>query len=480
MNTPMNLRVRSLTALALLITGLLITDHSVHSAEKLNVLFIATDDWRPEIACYGAKGMITPNVDKLAAGAVRFDRAYCQFPLCNPSRTSLLTGRYPTTTGVMDNTVDFRKAHPDWVSLPQHFKDNGYFAGATGKIFHGSMDDPKAWSEVRRAVVPAGHGIKPPPGWQPAKPGPGGKKVRQDPALSDRIVVMDGDGEDHPDFYAAQNGIAMIEEKKDQPFFIAVGFTKPHSPPTAPKRFFDMHDAAKIELPPDFATRPAAPVGFPKASIPARSGDLFINRDASPDDARKMIQAYRASASWTDWNIGRVLDALDRLGLAEKTLVVFWGDHGYHLGEKGKWSKHASLFEVGARVPLVVRLPKTAGNGKVSPRTVEFVDLFPTLAELCALPQPAGLEGQSFAALLRDPQAAWEHPAFTVSAANGYGHAVRTERWRYAEYEGGNGGAMLFDEQADPHEMKNLAADPAHTAVVAEMKALLRQLPPRR
>ncbi len=449
------------------------------AAEKLNVLFIASDDWRVEHGCYKTPGTVTPNLDKLAASGVQFERAYCQFPLCNPSRTSLLTGRYPTTTGVMNNDVNFRTAHPDWVTLPQHFKDHGYYVGATGKIFHGGYDDRNAWTEVMSARVPPGRGIKPPPGWKPATPAPGQKRVRQDPALSDRIVVLDGDGEDHPDYYAALNGIKMLEQHQNQPFFIAVGFTKPHSPPTAPKRFFDLHDPAKIELPPDFALRPGAPAGFPLASIPARSGDLFINRTATPDEARQMIQAYRAAGSWVDWNVGRVLDALQRLGLAEKTLVVFWGDHGYHLGEKGKWSKHASLFEVGTRVPLLIRMPQAAGNGKVSPRVVEFVDLYPTLAEACGLPAVPGLEGHSFLPLLSDPQAEWNRPAFTVSAANGYGQAVRTERWRYAEYEGENGGAMLFDENADPHEMKNFANDPAFASVVAEMKGLLKQIPPR-
>lgn len=184
-----------------------------------------------------------------------------------------------------------------------------------------------------------------------------------------------------------------------------------------------------------------------------------------------MIQAYRASAAWTDWNVGRVLDALERLKLADNTIVVFFGDHGYHLGEKGKWSKHGSLFEVGARVPLVVRLPGAAGNGRACGRTVQLLDLYPTLAELCGLPVPAGLEGHSFAALLRDPEAAWPNAAFTITA--GGGRSVRTERWRYAEWNGGQAGAMLFDHQRDPHEMTNLAADPAHGPVVAEMKALL-------
>jgi len=476
MNAPAFLRAA--LSLALLF---LFASSPTQAAQKWNVLFLATDDWRVELGCYGTPGMKTPNVDKLAAGAVRFDRAYCQFPLCNPSRTSMLTGRHPTTTGAMDNTVAFRNAHPDWVSLPQHFKNNGYVSARTGKIFHGSIDDPKAWSEVVEGRVPAGRGIPDAPGakkrvvtkdkdGKPKRPG-------QDPAQSDRVIVLAGDGEDHQDFYTARNGIALLEQHQDRPFFIAVGFVKPHSPPTAPKRFFDLYDPAKIELPPDFAPRPAAPPGFPVPSIPPNNGDLFIRRDATPDEARKVIQAYRASASWTDWNIGRVLDALDRLKLADKTIVVFFGDHGYHLGEKGKWSKHGSLFEVGARVPLIVRLPGAAGNGKASPRTVQLVDLYPTLAELCGLPRPQGLEGHSLAPLLRDPLARWSHPAFTVSKSGAFGKAVRTERWRYAEYDGSNGGAMLFDEQADPHELKNLANDPAHAKTVAEMRALLKQLP---
>ncbi|MBI5774420.1 MAG: sulfatase [Verrucomicrobia bacterium] len=443
------------------------------AAPKLNVLFIATDDWRPEIGCYGAPGMKTPVVDKFAAGAVRFDRAYCQFPLCNPSRTSMLTGLYPTTTGVLDNTLHFRDARPDWVTLPGHFKNHGYHVAKTGKIFHGSLEDKKSWTEIADAKVPAGRGIKPVPSSFPKEKR---QKGKQDPAQSDRIVVMTGDGEDHADYYTALNGIELLEKNKDKPFFIAVGFLKPHSAPTAPKRFFDLYDPAKIELPPDFAARPAAPPGFPPSSIPARSGDLFINRDASPDDARKMIQAYRASASWTDWNVGRVLDALDRLKLADKTIVVFFGDHGYHLGEKGKWSKHGSIYEVGARVPLIVRLPGAAGNGKVCGRTVEFLDVYPTLAELCGLPKQSELQGHSFAALLKNPQAAWNHPAYTVCKTGaGVGKSVRTERWRYAEF---SDGAMLFDHDNDPHEMKNLANDPAHAKTVAEMKTLLKQIPP--
>jgi arylsulfatase A-like enzyme len=229
-----------------------------------------------------------------------------------------------------------------------------------------------------------------------------------------------------------------------------------------------------MPLPVDFATRPAAPPGFPEASIPARNGDLFVNREATPDAAREMIRAYWASTSFTDWNVGRVLAELDRLDLRRKTVIVFWGDHGYHLGEKGKWSKHGSLYEIGTRVPLIVSAPGAAGNGQASPRIVQTLDIYPTLVELCGLDSPGGLEGHSFASLLADPRGAWEHPAFSVigNGSNATGYAVRTDRFRYAEYE--RGGAMLFDHQSDPHELVNLADKPEFAAERARLSALIR------
>ena len=437
------------------------------SATRLNVLFIAVDDLRPELGCYGNQQVQTPHIDSLAAAGVRFERAYCQFPLCNPSRTSLLTGRHPNTTGVFDNSVYFRTAHPDWVSLPQFFKSHGYVAARTGKIFHGGIDDTEAWTT----------------GGEPRRDPK--TRPKQNPANSDRIVMLEGDGQSHGDYKTATRAIELLEEfnregdAPAEPFFLAVGFTKPHSPPTAPRKHFEMYDPAKIPLPPDFAPFPAAPPGFPEASVTKRSGDLFIGREATPEAAREMTRAYHASLTFADTQIGRVLAALDRLKLREKTVIVFFGDHGYHLGEKGKWSKHSSLFEVAARVPMIVCAPDGAA-GKSSPRTVQLLDIYPTLAELCGLPAPEGLEGHSLAPLVKDPLAAWPHPAYTVCTIAGTrGQSVRTERWRYSEWDGGEAGAVLFDEQADPHEMKNLADDPAHKAVVTEMKALLAKLPKR-
>ncbi len=440
---------------------LLVVTHAEAADGKLNVLFIAVDDLRPELACYGNQLVQTPHIDSLAAAGVRFERAYCQFPLCNPSRTSMLTGRHPNTTAVFDNSVYFRTVHPDWVTLPQFFKSQGYVAARVGKIFHGGIDDTDAWTTGGETRVN-----------QKTRP-------KQNPANSDRIVKLDGDGESHGDYKTATRAIELLEELKDKPFFLAVGFAKPHSPPTAPAKLFDLYDPAKIPLPPDFAAIPTVPPGFPEASVPKRSGDLFIGREASPDEAREVIRAYHASLTFTDTQIGRVLATLDRLKLRDKTVIVFFGDHGYHLGEKGKWSKHNSVFEVAARVPMIVCAPGAAA-GKSSPRTVQLLDIYPTLAELCGLAPPAGLEGHSLAPLVKDPQAPWPHPAYTVCMnAGARGQSVRTERWRYSEWNGGGAGAVLFDEQADPHEMKNLADDPAHKQVVAEMKGLLAKLPKR-
>ncbi len=429
---------------------------------RFNVLFLMSDDLRPELGCYGNEQVKTPNIDALAAAGVRFERAYVQFPLCNPSRSSMLTGRYPTVTGVLDNQTWFGAAHPDFVSLPKFFKSQGYAALRCGKIFHGGIDDADAWTEGGEP-----RNFQGATSFRPKRP--------QQGQQSDRIVTLEGDGQTHGDYRAAERAIEYLRKYKDQPFFLCCGFTKPHSPPTAPKRFFDMYDVAKVPLPPDFAGTPTVPEGFPKASVPARSSDLFINRQATPEEAREVKRAYWASLTWMDWNLGRVMAELDKLGLREKTIVVFWGDHGYHLGEKGKWSKHGSLFEIGTRVPLIVIAPMASGgrpssasggrkppDGKSSPRIVQSLDIFPTLCGLCGLTPPAGLQGHSLAPLLADPQAQWDHSAFTVSGNQNRlaGVAVRTEKFRYAEYGAdGSGGAMLFDEGADPHEMKNLAGD---------------------
>jgi arylsulfatase A-like enzyme len=455
-----------------------------HASPPPNVLLIISDDLRTELGCYGGAA-ITPHLDRLAAQGVRFDRAYCQYPLCNPSRTSLLTGRHPTTTGVYGNREWVGAAHPDWVSLPRHFRNNGYFTARAGKIFHGGIDDTDAWTvggERRQyeAAPAGGAGPRRPTSAQQeaARLGAVSEQDRARAPASDRWEAAPEGSEPLGDTAAVDRTIALLRERRDarRPFFIACGLSKPHSPLVAPKRFFDAYQGRPIDLPIDFAPRPTVPPGFPAGSIRPINADLFIRRDAEPEEARDMIRAYRACVSYVDWNLGRLLAELDRLGLRGRTIVVFLGDHGYQLGEKGKWSKAGSLWEQGARIPLIIHDPRSRGNGRASPRIVQAVDLYPTLVDLCGLPRPKGLEGRSLRGLLDAPDAAWDRPAFTVWSERGRwlsGVAVRTERWRYAEFYGIGAGRMLTDPLADPHELTNLADDPRHAPVVRELSALV-------
>ena len=441
--------------------------------KRPNILLIISDDLRAELGCYGGKAK-TPNLDALAASGARFDKAYCQYPLCNPSRVSMLTGRHPVTTRIFGNRTDFRTLYPDWVSLPQHFRQNGYVTLRAGKIFHGGIDDPRAWSPQlsgsSRNVDTEEEAAA--PSRQPAT-----QMTRAQ--YSDRFIVLDADGEAHGDYRTAARTIESLRRCKEsgEPFFIACGFVKPHSPPSAPQCFYDMYPLEQIELPPDFAARPTVPDGFPKGSIRPRNADLFIGRDATPEDAKRMIRAYLASTSWVDMLAGKVIDELDRLGLRENTIIVFWGDHGYQLGEKGKWSKAGSVWEKGTRVPLIIAAPGPASTGRACARVVQSIDIYPTLVELCGLPAVEGLEGRSLVPLLSDPGRAWDHPAFSVWSEDGKNLtavAVRTERWRYAEFDGGRGGAMLLEPERDPHAVKNLADDPAYAQVRRELSTLVK------
>ncbi len=458
-------------------------------ARKPNVLFLMADDMRVELGCYASRfDAKTPNLDALAKSGVRFDRNYCQFPLCNPSRASLLTGRKPSTTGVLGNRTDFRTAHPDWTTLPQLFGNHGYASMRAGKIYHGGLDDAKSWNTASEQDHPTDDGSEPavgqtkrvaraqipqPDGVLPTLPADNARA-----AYSDRIVILDGNGEGHGDYHATDRTIENLRQHKNKPFFIAGGLIKPHSPPTTPQKFFDWYDPEKIKLPPDFAAWPTVPPGFPSAAIRKRNADLFIGRGASEAEAKEVIRAYLASLSWADWNLGRILGELDKLGLRENTIVVFAVDHGYQLGEKGKWSKAGSLFEMGTRVPLIISAPNMKGNGQSCHRIVESLDIYPTLVELAGLPPQKELEGTSLVPLLKNPTAKWDKPAYSIWSEDGktaHGVAVRTEQWRYAEYgKDGANGAMLLDPK-DADELKNFANAPEHKSVVAELSALTRK-----
>ncbi|HEX6280083.1 MAG TPA: sulfatase, partial [Pyrinomonadaceae bacterium] len=450
---------------------------------KYNVLFLISDDLRPELGSYGNPLIKTPNIDRIAKGATKFDRAYTQYPLCNPSRTSFLTGRYPTQHKIYNSNDYFRQTYPDWVTLPQYFQKHGYKTLRSGKIFHGGIDDQVSWTEGGEPTDPA-ITERGKPGARPVSESDryDGNEGRVAPASnrasnSDRIIVLEGDGSQHGDYKTATRAVNMMERYKDEPFFLAVGFVKPHSPLTAPQSFFDLYDVSKMPLPVDFAEKPKAPAGLPEVSIAPRNADLFIGRDSPPDLAREMIRAYYASTSFMDAQVGRVLDALEKNGLRENTIIVFFGDHGYHLGEKGKWSKAYSLFEINLRVPLFIAVP----NGKMqsTDAPVQLQDLYLTLADLCGLPAPpADIEGRSIAPLIKSPRQKWDYPAYSMMEMHDVqGHSVRKNNWHYVEYNQGEKGEMLFDITKDPHELKNLAADPKYSKVVSELRTLVRKMP---
>lgn len=441
-----------------------------------NILFIAVDDMNNDLGCYGHPLVQSPNIDKLASQGVRFDRAYCQFPLCSPSRSSVLTGLRPDTTRVFNLQYHFRQGLPDAVTLPQFFIKNGYYVARVGKIYHygnpgdigtHSLDDRASWTE---RINPAGRdktALEPDILNHTPKRGLGAAMA----LLADKT----GRDEDHTDGKVATETIKLLEKHKNEPFFIACGFYKPHCPYITPQKYFDLYPMDKIALP---AISPKTPDDYPPLALASTKPWPYLG--VTPDQARECKRAYYAAISFVDAQIGRVMEALTRLGLRENTIVVFWSDHGYHVGEHGLWFKQ-SLFEESARVPMIIALPGQKTAGKTCARTVELVDLYPTLADLAGLAPPKELQGASLRPLLDDPAAEWKRPAFTQEQRGGApGHSVRTERFRYTEWDFGAQSAELYDHDADPRELHNLAADAKYADTIAQMKALLKTAHPER
>lgn len=448
--------------------GSLLAQTENNQNKKYNVLFIASDDLNSDMHCYGDSFVKTPNLDRLVKIGVRFDRAYNQCPLSNPSRASLMTGYRPDKTGVKRNNVHFRENLPETVTIAQLFKENGYFSGRVGKIFHYGVpgdigtdgsDDPASWNQKFNPIGIDKTDEHKVTNYTPHR------------GLGSSLSFMATDAEDneHTDGISANVAIQMMRQQKENPFFMAVGFYRPHTPYIAPKKYFDLYPLDKIKLPEERADDWVNKPEVAKFTKP-------LHWDVPEQKRKEVLQAYYASISFMDAQVGKLLDALKELGIEDNTIIVFWSDHGYLTGQHGQWMKQM-LFEHVAQTPLIISVPGLT-KGIPSSRIVEFVDIYPTLAELCGLDAPKDLHGKSLVPLLKKPDIVWDFPAFTQITRNTgnktvEGRSIRVERYRYTEWDEGKEGAELYDYHNDSREFNNLAYKPEYKKMVDELSKQL-------
>jgi iduronate 2-sulfatase len=474
----------------LILAAMLCVPVLAQETARPNVLLICVDDLKPALGAYGDNLAKTPNLDRLAARGMRFDLAYCNQSVCGPSRLNLMLGSRSTSTGIYHFGVGFRDCIPGAVTLTQHFMNSGYRAEAIGKIYHtghGTTDDKTSWSvptKVEKVVEYL----------DPANSA-GGKLTREEAFFTNRELgrihelpkghaweSTDSPDNAYADGRIADEGIKRLQaakERKDTPFFLALGFVKPHLPFTAPKKYWDLHDPAKFQLAKDDGT----PKGAPRFA--GKRGGEITNYDPVPDHgriddelARKLIHGYYATASFADAQIGRVLDELDRLELSKNTIVVLWGDHGWHFGDHGIWTKHTN-YEQANRIPLIIIAPGLKPGSTKQP--AETVDLYPTLSELAGLPTPAGpqpIDGLSLVPVLKDPATrVRDHATHCYPRGEGrIGRAIRTERYRLVEWKKPGTSPdeaefELYDYESSPGETQNLAKQ--EPEIVRELRGIL-------
>jgi len=440
------------------------------TAEQPNVLFIAVDDLRVELGCYGSAHVKSPNIDRLASQGTLFERAYCQQTVCNPSRASMLTGLSPDTLRVWDLPTHFRTITPDAVTLPQLFKGSGYHAQCVGKIFHNWRQDEWQGDEISWSVPSVlhynNHGHDKPQVDGPLPPnlasGTGGTECRDVPDNA----YFDG--------RVAETAVSTLREisKGNKPFFLAVGFWKPHTPFNAPKKYWDLYDRNSIPLP----KQVTPPVDVPEVALTSKR---YLG-GADSDELREMHHGHLAAISYLDAQIGHVLDELNTLNLRKNTIIVFLSDHGLHLGEHGLTAK-TTAFELDAHVPLIISTPQQK-SGQRTEALVELLDIYPTLTELCGLAPPSTLQGVSLNPLLNNPRGRVRSVALTQTPRPHYpdgklptimGYSIRTDRYRYTEWRDFQTAAVqateLYDHRSDPQEMTNLAAHEDQKTIVAEL-----------
>lgn len=439
--------IRVLPFLSICVVGLLFVsvDHDSFGADRPNVLFIAVDDLNHWVGHLGRNPQTrTPNIDKLAARGVAFTKAYCAAPVCNPSRAALMSGLRPSTTGVYDNGEDWRPQIAPDKTLNVTFQKAGYWVGGAGKIYHGGYERPADWDEYFHP-----RGREPRPDGNDG--GVGGIKFAPLNAADSELA----------DYKIADWTIEQLGKKHEKPFFLACGFHKPHMPWNVPQKWFDMFPLESIQLPPhkdnDMDDIPAAGRAFANPG-----GDHKKMLDSGR--WKEAVQAYLATIAYLDMNVGRVIEALDKSPHQGNTIIVLWGDHGWHLGEKQHWRKFA-LWEEATRAPLVWVAPGvTSPNGRCD-RTIDFMSIYPTLCDLCGIAIPAHVEGLSIKSLLANPQAEWSRPALTTYRRGN--HAVRSADWRYIQYA--DKSEELYDEKNDPYEWVNLAGLSQHAGTKREL-----------
>ncbi|TFH50369.1 MAG: iduronate-2-sulfatase [Bacteroidia bacterium] len=443
--------------------------------KPMNVLFFVSDDMRPNLGCYGDKYAVTPNIDRMAAEGVVFSHAYCQQAVSNPSRTSLLTGLRPDETGVINLETHFRTKLPDLVTLPQLFKNNGYLTLGTGKVFHALKEtvDPVSWSEPVPDYEGGGYFL---PENQIGK----GKQNSSECADVPDTTYVDGKMTIDAIKYLAR------AKEENRPFFIAVGYKKPHAPYVAPQKYWDIYKDKPYEI-----TDRERPVGAPALAF-HNNEEIRGYRDVPeegpipPEKEQEIVHGYYACISYVDAQIGKVLAALDSLGLRDNTIIVFWGDHGYHLGEQDLWCKSTN-FELAAKAPLIISAPGMTGNGNRSDAIVEFVDVYPTLAALAGLTPQGGLSGTSLTPLLKNPDAKWKDVAFNQFTRpyrairkfppTHMGYSVRTRDWRCTYWWDLNTGEVvekeLYNLKDNRIEKVNLAGNPDYSKIENKMAQMV-------
>lgn len=433
-----------------------------------NVLFIICDDLNCDLGSYGHPQVKSPHIDQLATRGVRFEHAYCQFPLCGPSRASFMTGMYPDQTKVLRNAVYIRDRIPNVKTMSQMFRDAGYVATRIGKIYHYNVpkgigtpghDDPASWDDT---FNPYGRDKIEEPKIFSLRPGSFGGTLSW--------LAADGTDDEQTDGIAALEAIKRLKRhaKDKTPFFLAVGLYRPHTPYVAPKKYFNLYPVEEIDV-------PEVPQGYLE-TLPAPAVNSITRKkeqvNLEDDLARQAIQAYYASITFADAQIGRILNALKETGLDENTVVVFTSDHGYHMGEHGHYQK-STLFENADRVPLIISAPGIAEAGKSTTTPAEMIDFYPTLAELCGLTPPSTLSGVSLVPVLNDVNAKPRTDALTKYAE---GFSLRTEQYRITEWgSAGSRGTELYDHSQDPAELNNLADDPQYAEVLSELSSRLRR-----